>query len=353
MKNKKLWIVFISVLLSVFLFSVVGNADFGDYAGDSDYGDSWDSGWDSDDYDSGDDDWDWGSDDDDDSPGWFSGSSSSGSSSSGYSTSSDDTLNLIVGILVVSVISALILFKIIRAIVEKITDKNRRKNRNYAPNKATNTYQNQNKYVKKVIPPGAKPMSAASLQAMSEFQSIDPGFSFDALCEQISNRYIQFQNAWQNKDISSLRPYLTDAFYAQMDLQLDQYRKKKQTNYVERIAVLGVELVGWRHCGNVDEIVARLRTRIVDYVTSDETGAVIHGSKTAEKFMEYEWTLVREAGIVTGENDGVTVHNCPNCGAALNINQTAKCEYCGSIVTVNAHEWAVSSIKGLSQRTSG
>ena len=40
----------------------------------------------------------------------------------------------------------------------------------------------------------------------------------------------------------------------------------------------------------------------------------------------------------------------PDCGT---INRTAKCPYCDSIVTVEAHDWAVSNIKGLSQRTSG
>ena len=69
--------------------------------------------------------------------------------------------------------------------------------------------------------------------------------------------------------------------------------------------------------------------------------------------MEYEWTLTRKRGIRTGVNDGIRVQNCPNCGAAININRTAKCPYCDSIITVEAHDWAVSNIKGLSQRTSG
>ena len=43
--------------------------------------------------------------------------------------------------------------------------------------------------------------------------------------------------------------------------------------------------------------------------------------------------------------------NCPACGAPLDINATAKCPYCGSVVTVQQEEWALSSIKGLYQRT--
>ena len=317
----KLWgAILLAVILSFTLFTVVGHADFGDYGGDSDYG-GWDSG----------DDWDWGDDDDDDYGGWYGGSDSgsSGSSSSGGSS--------FAVAIIVELVCGLIFFGIPLLIsmgIGYFISKFKRKNN-------------------KTVMPGATPTPVASLLPMAQFLSYDPGFSADALCEQLANRYVQFQNAWQNKDLRPLRPYLTDAFYAQMDRQLEQYRRNHQTNRVERIAVLGVDLVGWKQNGSVNEIVARLRTRIVDYVVDDQTGALVRGSATAEKFMEYEWTLVRAVGIVTGNNDCMTVHNCPNCGAVLNINQTAQCAYCGSIVTVEAHEWAVSKIKGLSQRTSG
>ena len=302
--------VILCLLLCFSLFAVVGHADFGDYGGDSDYGGGWDSGG--------------GYDSDSD---WGSSSSSSGG---------DLLENAIILVIVVVVI---IVSCVIGAIVSKI--------------KKWMGIEPKNKPGKPVAP-GAAPTDPRTLRPMAEFNALDPGFSAGALCEQLSNRYVQFQNAWQAKDLSPLRPYLTDALYAQMDRQLENnYRRTRQTNRVERIAVLGVQPVGWRQDSDVDVIVARLRTRIVDYVVDDATGRVIRGSATAEKFMEYEWTLIRASGVITGQTDRMTVHNCPNCGAVLNINQTARCEYCGSIVTVQAHEWAVSNIKGLSQHTTG
>ena len=153
--------------------------------------------------------------------------------------------------------------------------------------------------------------------------------------------------------MSPLRPYLTDAFYAQCDTQLDAYRRSRQTNRIERIAVLDTRIVGWKQENGNDVIIANLRTRIVDYVIDDKTGDIIRGSNTAEKFMEYEWSLVRTIGAQTGASDGVSVQNCPNCGAPTNINKTAKCEYCGSIITVDSVDWAVNAIKGIAQRTQG
>ena len=68
--------------------------------------------------------------------------------------------------------------------------------------------------------------------------------------------------------------------------------------------------------------------------------------------MEYEWDLVRTSGTLTGVSSGTTAQNCPQCGAPIDINRTAQCEYCGCILTSDTFDWVVSEIKGISQRTS-
>lgn len=191
----------------------------------------------------------------------------------------------------------------------------------------------------------------SSLDPMYTYATLDPKFSEREFTEKLSNMYVRFQNAWEAKDMSDLRPYLTSAMFAQCDRQLDAYRRNGQTNHIERISVLGVKLSGWKQEGGNDVIVAELNTRIVDYVTDDATGKLIRGSRTAEKFMTYEWTLVRTSGQTTGSVSGVTGQTCPYCGAHIDINHTAKCEYCDAVLTTDTFDWAVSNIKGLSQKT--
>ena len=79
----------------------------------------------------------------------------------------------------------------------------------------------------------------------------------------------------------------------------------------------------------------------------------MRGSNTAEKFMEYEWDLVRSSGRTTASGTGTTVQSCPHCGAPIDVNHTAVCDYCGSVLTTDTFDWAVREIKGLSQRTVG
>ena len=204
---------------------------------------------------------------------------------------------------------------------------------------------------------GSAPMpNYSQLMSIQTLKDIDPNFSEAEIREKISNLYVRMQNAWQAKEFETMRPYMTDALYSQFKLQLDELIRSECTNHVERIAVLGVKLIGWRSDEANDAIVAEVQTRIIDYISNDRTGKVISGSKSAEKFMTYEWTLIRSKGMKTpgpsgeGKEDTVTIH-CPNCGAPVEINQTAKCPYCGSVINADNYDWVISEIKGLAQRS--
>ena len=97
--------------------------------------------------------------------------------------------------------------------------------------------------------------------------------------------------------------------------------------------------------------IAELKTRFVNYIKDDVTGAIVSGSEVSEKFLTYEWTLTRTTGVKTKTSTEVTTQTCPHCGAQVNINQTAECPYCGSIMTTDTFDWAIDNITALSQKT--
>ena len=283
----------------VLLAVLPAGADFGDYSGDSDYGSSSD-------WSSSDSDWDWSSSDSD--------YSSSSESSGGIST-------IVVGAIIVFI-----------AIVSTSRTK------------------------KKKGASGGTSWSAAAnrkLKPMAEYEQLDENFDKAELTSKLSNLYVQMQDCWQKKDISPIRPYCTDAFFTQMDNQIQRKNQQGQTNYIERIAVLSVELRGWCQEGGNDVLVARLNTRIVDYTLDDKTGNLVSGSKNKEKFMVYEWDLVRTTGTKTEKDKPMQTVNCPNCGAPVEINASAKCPYCGSVITLEEHGFALNAIRAISQETRG
>ena len=200
---------------------------------------------------------------------------------------------------------------------------------------------------------GPSGVDRSALTPMSEYLKLDPAFAPSALEAKIANLYIQMQQCWQQKDISSLRPYFSNMFFEQADRQLEAHRDAKRTNYVKNPTVLSVTLLGFRQEGGMDMITAEVKARIIDYTLDDATGKLLSGNMTAEKFMTYEWELIRPTGQTTKAPDELTTISCPHCGAPVNVNQSAKCEYCGSVLTVDQYDFVLNKITAISQQTVG
>jgi len=205
----------------------------------------------------------------------------------------------------------------------------------------------------KAAAPGGQYIPANVLRSVEELNAKDPAFNAAVLAEQVGNLYVRMQNAWTAKDMTPVRPYFTDALYNQFASQLEMLKKAGRTNYVDRIAVLGVSVRGWYTQGMNDILSLSVRTRIVDYTKLDVNGQLISGSETQEKFMEYEYLMIRPSDALTKETElgATTAVNCPNCGAPLDINNSAKCPYCDNVVRFEGHDWVIYQIKGISQRT--
>lgn len=193
--------------------------------------------------------------------------------------------------------------------------------------------------------------SDAKLKPALEYEKLDPAFNEVNFKEDISNIYVRMQNCWTAGDISPVRFFFTDALYNQFNIQLQDIKNAGRTNYVDRIAVLNVEVKGWYQDGEDDNMVVGVKTRIVDYTKDNKTGEIISGSDKRELFMEYEWILQRPTGRTSLKRTGLNTINCPHCNAPIEINQSAKCEYCGTIVQSGDHDWVISQIKAISQQS--
>ena len=328
---KRILAVVVSLVLvfGCILSCTVSSHAFGDYDGDYDYGD-WDNDWGND--------WD----DDDDNYGYGYGYSGY-SDGDGYGGSSGSIAGT-------GVLFALFLIIFITSILYMSKRRKQSKGRSSQQNRSV---PRGNPVLNEGFRRGILIEEETDLKPIEEYTAIDPSFSPSAFKEKIANLFVQFQQGWQNKDLEPLRPYMSDGYYAQMDNQLDMYRRNHRTKYIERIAVLDVKISGWKQEAGNDVIIVRIKSRFTTYTVDDNTNKILNGSKTAEKFMDYEWLLIRSTGHITASSKGVKVQNCPNCGATVNINHTAKCEYCGSIITVNDYDWVVNGIKGIAQHTVG
>jgi hypothetical protein len=300
MKRRSFIAALLAVLLAGTLFAAAiparGLADAGNFSGDSDYGGSSDSGW--------------------------SSSDSSWDSSSGGALIDSDGGGMVFAVIAAAVIIYFIF-----------------KGKN---GKGGGTGGSG----------GSGRMSQRQIDnGLDQLKQQDPEFSKEELLERVGNMYVQLQDAWEAKKWEPIRVMMTDSLFNQFNRQLQEYVEKNQTNHVDRIAVLSSEIVSFSQDEVNDIMKVLLKTRIVDYVTNDADGSLVSGDKNREKFMTYEWTLIRAKGVTSHHEKGASRVSCPSCGAPMNINQSGKCEYCSTVLTTGTYDWIISAIRGISQVT--
>ena len=199
-------------------------------------------------------------------------------------------------------------------------------------------------------PAGASRTPDTQLSPISTLVERDPDFSASTVEEMIANVYVQMQHNWTAGNFEPMRPYFSNKLFSQFSNQLKEMTASGRVNYVENIAVLETHIRGWYETEGNEYIVMKVRTRIVDY-TLDKDGKVVSGFKDKESYMEYEYVLARSSGSKTSTQTQQTVAGqCPNCGAPLNVSQSAKCDYCGTVIEAKDHTWVIVAIKGVSQQ---
>ncbi|OQB24185.1 MAG: Tim44-like domain protein [Firmicutes bacterium ADurb.Bin182] len=201
--------------------------------------------------------------------------------------------------------------------------------------------------------PGAVPVSAPVGMPvdLSKLYEKDPDFSPEAFLQMVSNMYVKLQNSWESKDWEPMRMLMTDALYSQFANQLEELKQNGQTNHVDRIAVLGTRITGYSQTESNDVLKVEVKSRIVDFVTDDTTGKIVRGSDTRELFMTYEYTLIRSLGVKTEVKEGENRSVCKACGAPILLNQSNRCEFCGTLMRSDEFNWVISAIRGISQRS--
>ena len=186
-------------------------------------------------------------------------------------------------------------------------------------------------------------------QSLEKLKAKDPNFSEGKMISWANNVFIQLQNAWTDKEWREVRAYESDSLFNTHKRQLEDFIEKRQTNVVEEISIISTEFEQYREDNANEYISYILQARYKDYVIDDRTGQVIRGDKDKKYLMTYRMSFMRTLGSKTVESAGVSVTDCPNCGAPVSINESGTCEFCGSEISSGDYGWVLYQLEPISQ----
>lgn len=170
----------------------------------------------------------------------------------------------------------------------------------------------------------------------------DSNFSPDDFVTFAKQVYIDIQTAWCNRDMSPVRPVMHENLYNMTCRQVQSKIDQGVVYHYESIAINTAYLTSYALDNNFEYATIYLNSRMIDYQVDEKTGNVIKGDKSTRWDMRYKMKFVRTNGIMSKEaTDSAKGHNCPNCGAPLEITSSGKCSYCDSVVTTGEYSWVL------------
>ena len=175
----------------------------------------------------------------------------------------------------------------------------------------------------------------------------DPQFDPQGLLDKTRTLFLTLQDAWFKRDLSPVRPFLSDATYQRFEVQLALMKAQGVRDAITGIEVLDVGLIGLDQSEWFDtvhlRVHARMRDTDVPATTSDAAAVAAAQRAPLEAFTEV-WSFVRKPGVGTRIGEDLFQGKCPNCGAPFDGGASNRCGYCEAVVNSGNFDWTLSEI---------
>lgn len=180
-------------------------------------------------------------------------------------------------------------------------------------------------------------------EVVNQIQKIDPNFSTEQFKTFVSESYLTLQEAWEKRSWSIVRPIETNVLFQVHQRQLQEYIDQGLTDHLDRQNIRSVGIASFKQEGGFDVVVVKLDASLLDYVTRDSDGKIIEGSDTVFQNRSYRLEFVRTSGVMTQaiEESDTGAHNCPNCGAPIEVSAAGECAYCHTVITTGEFGWVL------------
>jgi tellurite resistance protein len=169
-----------------------------------------------------------------------------------------------------------------------------------------------------------------------------PGFDQPAFYKKVDGAFYKIQEAWQQKNLKSVRQFISDGVYQRFEAQFLMMNALEQSNTLSDVTLHERLIVSAENDGNFYILHVRLSASNTDNFESKRFKQLNSGGY--ESYTEY-WTFVKKVGAQSGK-DIYSSSNCPNCGSSIEnkLGEVSKCGSCGTQINNGDYDWVLSEI---------
>lgn len=159
----------------------------------------------------------------------------------------------------------------------------------------------------------------------------------------VRTSFLGVQDAWQRKDLKSVRKWMSDGVYQRFNAQFAMMNKLSQVNKLSNIRIDSIALAKEDADNGYKTADVAISFTMDDEFTSDKYPQ-FNQKFRGESATEY-WTFIKKEDAQSGKNlyDN---NNCPNCGAPFDVNmgEISRCSACGTLTNNASYDWVLSEI---------
>ena len=163
----------------------------------------------------------------------------------------------------------------------------------------------------------------------------DPNFSKRIFYDYVKNLFILMQEAWTNNDYFKLRSFEADRLYYRHRREIERLIAADEHDIRVDVKVKGVMLKDFRIENNKQILVVALTANM----------RRIYGTEDTQEDYPYIMAFSRNIGVKTNSKVKLSVTNCCNCGAEVNVSDEGICKYCDTSLVSGEHEWVLVDMK--------
>jgi len=195
---------------------------------------------------------------------------------------------------------------------------------------------------------GAELSKSREAAALAALHAADQSFDPPAFYARITQAFLKTQAAWCSQNLATIRPFVSDGIFERFLLQIGEQKDLGYRDQMDNLQVTGINLDQVVAGTHFDMAVVRITARAADYEVTLANGTPLHGRAAAESFTEY-WSFVRRRGVTTRTTAGLMEGHCPNCGAAVEINEATNCPGCKALLRSGEFDWVLVEITQASE----
>jgi len=176
---------------------------------------------------------------------------------------------------------------------------------------------------------------------IDEFMELDKSFNPSVFINKADNIFVKLFTAVMLNELDNVKHFISEDVYKIYQEKIDVLDKKGQRQMYDELNVKNSIISAIDVIDSKYVIDVNLTARYMDYVIDLNSGEKVCGMDDRRIEVNYHLRFIRDIKVL---QQGI-VRRCSSCGAPMDINNSGRCSYCGSIYNLEDYDWILDSIK--------